>query len=190
MVVCPARMVPVKGHSYLLEAAALLGRRGIRFELVLAGDGPERPDIARRIGELGLGDRVRMAGITPHAELLRRYRDGEVDCVVLPSLDLGAGLHEGISVALIEAMAHGVPVVSTSTGGQPELLGDGSGIMVPPADADALADALERLLTSRALRLELGQRGRRRIERDFDVGRVADELTRRFAGANGAGSHA
>jgi colanic acid/amylovoran biosynthesis glycosyltransferase len=190
MVVCPARMVPVKGHSYLLEAAALLGRRGIRFELVLAGDGPERPDIARRIGELGLGDRVRMAGITPHAELLRRYRDGEVDCVVLPSLDLGAGLHEGISVALIEAMAHGVPVVSTSTGGQPELLGDGSGIMVPPADADALADALERLLTSRALRLELGQRGRRRIERDFDVGRVADELTRRFAGANGASSHA
>jgi colanic acid/amylovoran biosynthesis glycosyltransferase len=186
VVLCPARLVPVKGHRYLLEAAAMLRGRGLRFRLLLAGDGPQKEPLRRRIAFLGLGDRVRMLGLISHAELLRLYRDREVDCVVVPSLDLGGGLHEGISVALIEAMAHGVPVISTATGGQPELLTDGAGIMVPPADARALADALERLLTSRSLRLELGQRGRRRIEQDFDVGRVADELTRRFAAAGGS----
>jgi colanic acid/amylovoran biosynthesis glycosyltransferase len=183
VVLCPARLVRVKGHLHLIRAAALLKDRGVPFRLLLAGDGPEGERISRRIADLGLGDTVRMLGLVPHAELLRRYRDREVDCVVLPSVDLGKGEHEGISVALIEAMAHGIPVISTRTGGLPELLGDGAGVMVPPARADALADALELLLRSKPLRLELGSRGRQRIERDFDVTRVADELTRRFAAA-------
>ena len=74
-------------------------------------------------------------------------------------------------------------VISTRTGGLPELLSDGAGIMVPPAQAGALADALEPMLQSKSLRQETGSRGRRRIEKDFDITRVADELTRRFAAA-------
>ena len=183
VVLCPGRLIPVKGQRYLLDAAASLASRGIPFRILMAGDGPDEEALARRAAELGLGARVRMLGMVPHAELLRLYRERAVDCVALPSLDLGEGVHEGISVALIEAMAHGVPVISTRTGGLTELLEGGAGLMVRPADAGALAGALERLLTSPRLRVELGQAGRRRVEAEFDVTRVADELARRFAGA-------
>jgi colanic acid/amylovoran biosynthesis glycosyltransferase len=186
VVLCPGRLVPMKGQRHLVEAAALLRDRGVRFEMLLAGDGPDEADIAREVAARKLEGRVRMLGMVPHAELLDFYRRRAVDVVALPSLDLGGGLHEGISVALIEAMAHGVPVISTATGGQRELLDRGAAVMVPPADARALADALERLLASRAYRLEVGRCGRRRIEEEFDVMRVAEELSRRFAQAEAA----
>jgi glycosyltransferase involved in cell wall biosynthesis len=182
VVLCPARLAPMKGHRHLLDAAALLRKRGTTFELRLAGEGPDAGAVAKQVRELRLEDCVRMLGIVPHAELLRMYQDREVDCVALASLDLGGSLHEGISVALIEAMAHSVPVVGTRTGGMPELLDGGAGLVVPPGDAVALADALERLLGSAALRLELGRAGRRRIEEEFDVAAIAAELARRFAG--------
>jgi glycosyltransferase involved in cell wall biosynthesis len=184
VVLCPGRLVPVKGHRYLLDAAAGLSARGIAFELWLAGDGPERHAIAQRITALGLASRVRMLGLVPHAKLLRLYAERQVDCVVLPSLDLGDGVHEGISVALIEAMAHGVPVISTETGGLTELLDGGAGMLVPPADDGALTDALARILASPRLRADLGQAGRRRIEQEFDVTAIAGELARRFAGTD------
>jgi glycosyltransferase involved in cell wall biosynthesis len=182
VVLCPARLEPVKGHRHLLDAAARLLGRGIGFELWLAGDGPESEAIARRIDELGLRAHVRRVGTMPHAELLQLYRERRVDCVVLPSVDLGGGLHEGISVALIEAMAHGVPAIATRTGGLPELLDGGAGLLVPPGDAGALADALERVLGSATLRAELVYAGRRRVEEEFDVAAIARELARRFAG--------
>jgi glycosyltransferase involved in cell wall biosynthesis len=181
VVVCPARLVPVKGHAHLLDAAARLAARGVGFELWLAGDGPEAAALARRIEELALGERVRMLGAVPHPDLLRMYGEGAVDCVVLPSVDLGQGVHEGLSVALIEAMAHGVPVISTRTGGLPELLEGGAGVLVPPADAGALAEALERVLGSAEIRAELTRAGRRRIAEEFDVAAIARELARRFA---------
>lgn len=181
VILCPARFVPVKGHHYLLDAAARLMARGIAFELWLAGDGPASAAIARRVADLGLGDRVRTLGTVPHAELLRFYHGRGVDCVVLPSLDLGGGLHEGLSVALIEAMAHGVPTIATRTGGLPELLDGGAGVLVPPADAGALADALERVLGSATLRAELARAGRRRIEEEFDIVATMRDLASRFA---------
>jgi colanic acid/amylovoran biosynthesis glycosyltransferase len=184
VVLCPGRLVPVKGHRYLLDAAAGLSARGIAFELWLAGEGPEGQAIAQRIAALGLASRVRMLGLVPHAKLIRLYAERQVDCVVLPSLDLGGGVHEGISVALIEAMVHGVPVISTATGGLRELLEGGAGMLVPPADDGALADALARILASPRLRADLGQAGRRRIEQEFDVTTIAGELARRFAGTD------
>ena len=180
VVLCPAKLVPVKGHRHLLDAAASLAARGLAFELWLAGDGPEADGLARRADQLGLAGRVRWLGLVPHAELLRLYGERRVDCVVLPSLDLGGGLHEGISVALIEAMAHGVPTIATRTGGLAELLGGGSGVLVPPADAGALADALERVLRSATLRSQLARAGRRRVEEEFDVVAIGRELARRF----------
>jgi glycosyltransferase involved in cell wall biosynthesis len=182
IVVCPARLAPVKGHRPLLDAAARIVARGIRFELWLAGDGPERAAVARQIRELGLGGVVRMLGTVPHAELLRLYHERAVDCVVLPSLDLGGGLHEGLSVALVEAMANGIPVISTLTGGLPELLEGGAGLLVPPADVGALAEALERVLGSAALREELARAGWRRVAEGFDIAAIAPELASRFNG--------
>jgi glycosyltransferase involved in cell wall biosynthesis len=174
VLLCPARLVPIKGHDYLLDAVARLAAGGVAFELLLAGDGPEREAIARRVADLGLGDRVRLLGTVPHAELLAQYRDRRIDCVVLPSL------HEGLSVALVEAMAYGVPVIGTRVGGVPELLDRGGGVLVPPADVAALTEALGRVLASPALRAELARAGRRRVEAEFEVHTIARELARRF----------
>ena len=174
VVLCPARLEPIKGHRHLLDAASLMAARDIRFELWLAGDGSERPALTRRIAELDLGDRVRMLGSIPQAELLRFYREGLVNCVVLSSW------YEGISVALMEAMAHGVPVIGTDVGGLPELLEGGAGVMVAPGNAGELADAIERALGSPALRSDLAAAGRRRIAEEFDIAAIADELVRRF----------
>lgn len=176
VVLCPAQLIPRKGHRYLIDAGARLNERGIAFELWLAGDGPTREALVRQVDARGLGNRVRMLKTVPHAELLQLYRERRVDCVVLPSL------HEGISVALMEAMAHGVPVIATSTGGVPELLHDGAGVLVPPADSVTLADGLERVLGSATLRAELGRAGRQRVEEEFDIAAIGQELTRRFAG--------
>jgi colanic acid/amylovoran biosynthesis glycosyltransferase len=175
VVLCPAQLIPRKGHRYLIDAAARLKDRGILFELWLAGDGPSHEAVIRQVQEQGVGDRVRMLKTVPHAELLRLYRKRTVDCVVLPSL------HEGISVALMEAMAYGIPVIATSTGGIPELLQGGAGVLVPPTDSVTLAQELERVLSSAALRAELGRAGRRRIEEEFDIAAIGRELTRRFA---------
>jgi colanic acid/amylovoran biosynthesis glycosyltransferase len=182
VLVCPGRLVPMKGQRYLLDAAAGLVARGLAFELWFAGEGPDRQAIADRARELGLEDRVRMLGLVPHAALLGLCRDGMVDCVVLPSLDLGDGLHEGLSVALIEAMAFGIPAVSTPTGGQTELL-EGAGRLVPQRDAGALADTLGELLTSPEVREQVGLACRRRIEEQFDARAIAGELARLFQGA-------
>ena len=175
VLLCPARLAPIKGHGDLLEAVERLMARGIPFELWLAGEGPERASIERRIGERGLGEHVRLLGTVPHAELLGMYRDRRADCVVLPSL------HEGLSVALVEAMAYGLPVIATAVGGVPELLEDGAGVLVPPSDADALTEALTRVLGSPTLRTELAHAGRRRVEAEFEVHAIARELVRRFA---------
>lgn len=180
VVLCPAQFIPRKGHRYLIDAAARLKDRGIVFELWLAGDGPARKALARQVDEQGLGNCVRLLNTVPHAELLRLYRERVVDCVVLPSL------HEGISVALMEAMAHGVPVIGTHTGGIPELLHGDAGVLVPPADSVTLADELERVLGSAAVRAALGRAGRRRVEEEFDIAAIGRELTRRFAGLEGS----
>ena len=181
VILCPARLVAVKGHDILLEAAGRLRGRGIGFELWIAGDGPECDRIRRRIAALGLEQQVRMLGTVPHDELMRLYREQRPDCVVLPSLDLGGGLHEGLSVALVEAMAHGVPVIGTRTGGIPELLAGSAGILVDPSDADGLADALATLLGSPALRSRLGAAGRKRVEEEFDVTSIGRTLAHWFA---------
>ena len=178
---CPGRLVPMKGQLYLVDAAAMLAARGLPFEIWLAGDGPDRAAIAARIEAHGLEQRVRLLGVLPHAELQRLYRVGAVDCAVLPSVDLGAGVHEGLSVALIEAMAYGIPAISTPTGGQAELLDRGAGVLVPERDAPALADALGGLLGSSDLRGRVGLAGRRRIEQEFDADAIAADLVERFS---------
>lgn len=177
-VLCPANLIPVKGHRYLLEAIAQLPAGAC--ELWLAGHGVLEQELRQQIEDLGLQDRVRFLGQLPHRALLNLYHQNEVDLVVLPSLDLGGGLHEGIPVSLIEAMAHGVPVISTQTGGIPELLRDGAGLLVPSADASALAEAIGELLTSSERRQEQGSAGRERVQAKFSESKVLSELEQKF----------
>jgi len=117
----------------------------------------------------------------PHEKLLELYVREDIGAFVLPSLGLDGDLHEGIPVSLMEAMAFGVPVISTETGGIPELLGGGAGIIVPPADPAALAAAIARLAADPDLRRRLGERGRERVEEAFSVQAVARCLAGWFA---------
>lgn len=176
VMLCAANLLPVKGHRYLLEAMARLKAKDRPCTLLLAGDGPLRTRLERQVQDLALGDRVRFLGHLPHGSLLSMYARGEVGVVVLPSVDLGHGVHEGIPVSLMEAMAYGIPVVSTLTGGIPELLAGGTGVLVPPADAGTLAVAMESLLTDHEQRAAVARAGRERVRHEFSAETAARRL--------------
>lgn len=182
IVICPARLVDVKGHRFLLEAWRILRKRGVLGELWLAGDGTLRPQLESFAHSFGLHHCVKFLGTLRHDELLRIYKEVPVSAVVLASTDLGRGVHEGIPVALMEAMAYGIPVVATSAGGTPELVRPGTGLLVPPADPLALADALQRLLQDWSLLRTIGDRGRQHIREMHDIARITAELAGVLAG--------
>lgn len=177
---CPARLIEVKGHRYLIEAVAALSKSGIDVELWLAGDGDSRRHIERQIRDLQIADRVRLLGSMAHDALLWLYQDGQIDAVVLPSIDLGNGHHEGIPVALMEAMAFGIPVIGTETGGIPELIGGDAGLLVPARDSQALARALSELATNPERRISLGRAGHARVRQSFEITRMVQALVRKF----------
>lgn len=159
--------VPLKGLVYLVRAYALLLERYPDLELTVVGRLREGPT-ARLLTELGIIDRVRFVSGLTDEEIARLYAEATI--AVAPSVYEGFGFPPG------EAMACGVPVVSTTGGSLPEIVGD-AGLMVPPKDPDALAAAILRLLEDAALRAELGERGRRRIHEKFLWSRTAEELT-------------
>ena len=177
---CPGFMIPVKGHGYLIEAMALLKQRGGRQELWIAGDGPLEHDLKAQVSRLGLQQTVKFLGRLPHGELLDLYRQRRIGMVVLASLDLGNHLHEGIPVSLLEGMAYGIPVIGTATGGIPELLGGGAGVLVPPANAEKLAEALDTVSSDLRLRRALVEAGRQRVLAEYEAGEVADRLLAAF----------
>jgi glycosyltransferase involved in cell wall biosynthesis len=174
-ILCPARMCVWKGHRYLLAALARLRDAGVPFACDLAGDGEIARDVARLIERYALGDRVTMLGNVPHGALVASLDGGDYDVVVLASTERD-GEHEGIPVALMEAMAAGLPVIATRTGSIPELVDDRSGVLVPDRNPAALADALRRVLADRNLRASLGAAGRRRIADDFETGTTTAQL--------------
>lgn len=179
---CPANLVPVKGHEHLLRAAALLKEEGESFRILIAGDGPLREALQAQTAKAGLQEVIHLLGALPHDRILRMYAQGHVFSVVLPSLDLGHGEHEGIPVALMEAMSYGVPVIATRTGSIPELIAPDCGIMVPPADAQSLAFAMRTLIHDRDLHQVLSQNGRDRIRTEFDVNATTLYLEQLFEG--------
>ncbi len=166
---CPAHLYPVKGHIYLFNALAILIKRNVFCRLILAGFGFLEAELRALTTTLGIGGCVEFVGHLEHAELLNRYSSNSVDIVILPSIELDFGVHEGIPVALMEAMSYGIPVISTTTGGILELLHDEAGILVPPRDSQALADAIESLIQNQELRQQIGEAGRRRVMTDFNV---------------------
>jgi len=154
-------LVPVKGHALLLEAAArVLAESGRRLRFLWLGDGTERDSLERRLGELGLGGRVLMPGGTDRVpEFL-----AAADLFVLPS-------HlEGMSNAILEAMASGLPVVAQAVGGNPELVVQGrTGLLSQCGDIDSMVDALGRLLANNQERVAMGQAARERAQQIFSL---------------------
>jgi colanic acid/amylovoran biosynthesis glycosyltransferase len=184
VVLCPARLEEVKGHRFLVEAWRLLRDRGVGAKLWLAGDGKLRPRIQTQIRELGLQDTVLLLGTVPNRSILRMYKEGLVSALVLPSVDLGNGHHEGVPVSLVEAMSYAVPVVATPTGGITELVTPGAGLLVPPENPVALADAVQPLLENVQLAEQVGHAGRRRVMEAHDADRISEALASAFMNAS------
>jgi len=180
-IVVPANLLEIKGHRYLLKATRLLRDRGVHVHVDLAGDGPLRTGLESEAEELGLRDRVTFLGVVSHKELLEGLRTMDWGMLVLPSIVTDSGEKEGIPVAILEAMSYRVPVVSTMTGGIPELFeGVDDALLLPPRDPAALADAIELLIKDPGLRERLMEAGRRRVEKSFDIEKVAAQLAERF----------
>lgn len=148
---------PLKGLYYLLQSVARMARkRNIR--LIVIGTPRENGGVVRLIRELGIGDHVCFTGRISHEEFVIQY--AKASLAVIPSVYEGFGLPAG------EAMACGVPVVSTTGGALPEVVGD-AGVLVPPADPDALTAAITTLLDNPAYAARLGQAGYERVQRHF-----------------------
>jgi glycosyltransferase involved in cell wall biosynthesis len=158
---CIGRLVPAKAQQLLLESVAELS---VVVQVELVGDGPDRSALETAAKHLGISGRVRFHGALSHAATGAVLRG--VDVFVLPSFA------EGIPVALMEAMALGLPCVSTYVAGIPELIQDGvDGLLVPAANGEALTAAIERLVTDESLRAKLGQAARQKVCRMYDLNR-------------------
>jgi len=181
-IVTPANLLEVKGHKFFVEACSILIERGVDgFQCVFYGEGPLKGILADIVRDGNLAEHIKLPGVIPHNELIEMYENHEIDIVVLPSITTVNGEHEGIPVALMEAMAAGVPVISTTTGGIPELLDSGAGILVPPEDSEALADAIQLLMEDSEMRSKVGAKGREKVEREFAISCVAKKLVSLFA---------
>ncbi|MHA6723780.1 glycosyltransferase [Sphingomonas sp. RS2018] len=176
-IVAIGRLSAEKGFTILIEAIGLLRDVGVEARLTLVGDGPERATIEAAIARLSLGNRVTLAGELPPEGVRAALKAADVFC--LPSFS------EGLPVSIMEAMAAGVPTVSTWIAGIPELAENGvTAMTVPPARADALADALRALVESpdRAATLALAARARVEANHSQDInGRSMADLLRKLA---------
>ena len=168
-IACPANFVEKKGHKYFLNSIKNLNQNGKNFICYLIGDGPLKEEIEDFISKNNLKEKAILTGRLPHSEVMGLFRKGEIDLVVLPSIETSQGEKEGIPVVLMEAMAHCIPVVSTPTGGIPELITQDTGILVPQKDEDALQKAITDLINNVELRNKLGKEGRRRVEELFNL---------------------
>jgi colanic acid/amylovoran biosynthesis glycosyltransferase len=178
-VLCVGTLHEVKGQAHLVEACRLLARQGVDVACRLIGTGPDHAMLARLIREAGLEGRVVLAGPRTRTEIADELRAADV--LVAPSVRTRQGRREGIPVVLMEAMSCGLPVVASAISGIPELVEDRvSGLLVPPGDAHAIADALQLLDSDPVLREHLGRAARRRVLAEFDVDASAAELARRF----------
>lgn len=168
---------PVKGQQHLLRAVHALRAEGTDVTLDILGEGPERERLTALVDELGLGDYVRMDGTLPRDELLSRYAAGEYDVFVMPSVDLGGGVHEGIPVALMEAMSAHVPVVATATGGIPELVVDQvTGRLVAHQSPEALVEAVRWVASDDERARRVARQGAEHVREEFDAATVSRRL--------------
>jgi glycosyltransferase involved in cell wall biosynthesis len=162
------RLVAFKGFEYLIDACAELARRGLNFTCEIIGDGPLRGDLEAIIRKLNLSDRVHLLGSLSQSAVLERL--WAADIFALPSVTDTQGASDVFPTVIIEAMAAARPVVSTHLAGIPESVVHGeTGLLVPPEDTMALAEALGRLIQDPKLRLHYGRAGRERIEQHFRI---------------------
>lgn len=179
-ILVPANMVPKKGHAVLLEALRHPILEGLDLHVTCAGDGPLRQEIERGLQESGLGGRVTLAGMWPLERLHAEMASGRYDAVVLPSIVTPDGETEGTPVSLVEALAHGLPVIASAIGGIPELLEGGCGVLVPHSQPEALAKAIADLARHPEAARAMARSGHERVRATYEIGSVAQALLARL----------
>ncbi|GAA3923211.1 glycosyltransferase [Luteimonas lutimaris] len=172
---CVARLTPEKRHVDLVDAFARMHATFPQARLVLLGDGPLQGEIEARVVSLGVAGAVRMTGMRPDVE------------AILPALDVGmlVSSTEGMSNAILEMMASGLPMIATDVGGNRSLVASGAtGLLVPARAPGRLAEAMLALAADPALRHRMGEAARQRVEREFSLAamvRAFDQAYRRLA---------
>ena len=191
LVLAVGRLEEKKGFIFLLRACGWMAMRDVDFSCIILGAGPQEGALEEELLRCNAGGSTVLQGEVTQEELQDYLRAARV--LVAPSV-LGAdGDRDGIPNVLIEAMAMGVPVVATTTGAIREAVTDGeNGLLVPPADPEALAHAIVRLLADRELRRRLGEAGRTRVLKQFDIAKniatLADLLRRHMTEQAGSGA--
>lgn len=174
------RLVERKGVHHLIDAVARVRERR-RVELHVVGDGPHRGALEAHASRAGLGEAARFHGFVSSDELSRRFEESDV--FVLPAVVDAKGDVEGLGVVLIEALLHGTPVIASAAGGIVDIVRDGeTGLLVPPGDPAALAEALARVQDDPALAIRLVEGGRRHVEREFSWEVVVGRLVELYRG--------
>ena len=184
------RFVVQKNFPLFVDLVEALDRQGLSVDGLLAGDGPEMSVIRQRAADAGVEERIRLPGFTTDTDAFFR----QLFCYVVTSSE------EGQPVSLLEAMSYGLPIVATDVGAISKTLESGTeGIIVPPGDVAALADAVKRFVEDPEFASACGAAARRRVEREFSIGAVASRYGASYRGildrrqklaASGTSAHA
>lgn len=173
------RLVEKKGFDTLIAAAGILSRSGINFRIEIAGDGPLKADLLKQAEQEDVADRITFLGPVAN-DTVPGWLSGLNQFVLACRVDSNGDM-DGIPVALLESLAAGIPVVSTTVSAIPELIeNETSGLIVPPADPQALADAISRLLDSPNVRSRCISGGKRKVAEEFSEDVNAEKLSRLF----------
>ena len=164
-----SKLWPGKGHQVFIEAAALLARQGLPFQLLIVGEGELERNLKRLVERHSLGDRVRFSGF--RADIPEITAQLDISC--LPSF------FEGMGRVALEAMAAGKPMVASAVGGLVELVEDGvTGYLVPAGDVEALAGRLARLVQDASLRRRMGRQAALRVDDRYSAARMVEQIHR------------
>src|SRR5262249_28613367 len=175
LIIAVGRLIPKKGFSDLIRACASRAERKKSFQCEIVGEGPLEDELRSQIERLGLHEHVILIGAKAQSELRRRLAAANV--FVLPSvIDPDGGL-DNLPTVIMEAMAAGLPVVSTNIGGIPEMVIENeTGFLVEPGHAEAIDDAIEKVIGDRSLARRLGESGYQRAQTLFSIEKNVREL--------------
>lgn len=172
-------LVPKKGHTFLIDACHLLDNQGLAFTCTIIGSGPERAALERSIRGYDLQNKVTIVDAQPHPKIIEAY--SQHDMFVLASVEAPSGDRDGIPVVLMEAGGSGLPLISTRISGIPELvINDQTGLLVPPGDASALAQAITILADNPMLRSKFGENARNLVQSEFNIEKSVQKLSAMF----------
>jgi glycosyltransferase involved in cell wall biosynthesis len=180
LILAVGRLVVKKGFRDLVRACRFLQDNGTSFKCLIVGEGEERDCLNQQISALGLKDRVTLLGPQTQEHVLKLMREATV--LVLPCVVSPSGNQDGLPSVLIEALAVGLPAISTTLSGVPEIIEHGrTGLLIVPGDSMSLASAIEQVFGNPGLRERLARAGLRKVRAQFDVRKTAMALRSHLA---------